>query len=314
LRFESLSETLYRVVGSTYKHVNDLAVLEYPRRMYRRSIDVVVKLRDGKLSLLKVTDDVENLSKQDVQELRSIASALSSGALIIANYMDGVKLLDEVAYETCGVRVVNVNTLERVLSGEANIYIYQSGDMFKVRINRDAMRRKRVKKGLSLGELACKLKVTRRTVYEYERGYIEPTISKAEKLVELLGEDILEPIDIFEQPKVPRRTVENVIFDSKEEEELARKLRERNFNVVHARKTTVDMIGSRVDKKILLVVRHGKESLESLELKSINSKKLARITGSESYIVVDNRKVKEDLEGMGIEVYTQGEVVELLNS
>ncbi len=313
LRFESLSERLYRVIGSIYRYVDDLVVLEYPKRLHRRSIDAVVKLRSGKLVLLKISDDVEGLSKQDIHELRDIAAALNSGALVVANYMGGIELLDEVAYEVHNVRVVNVNTLEKVLSGEANVYIYQDGDMFKVKINKEVMRRRRVEKGLSLGQIAYKLKVTRRTVYEYEKGYIEPTISKAEKLVEILGEDILEPIDIFENPKAPRRTTENPVFDSKEEEELARKLRERSFNVVHAKKTTVDIVGSRVDRKILLVIRHGRESLESLELKSINSKKLARISNTENYVVVDDRKVKEDLEGRGIEVYTQSEVMELLN-
>jgi putative transcriptional regulator len=313
LRFESLSDTLYRVIGSIYKHVEDLAVLEYPRKPHRRSIDVVTKLRDGRLVLLKVMDDVEGLSKQDVQELREIASALGSGALVVANSMGGVELLDEVAYEAHNIRVVNVNTLERVLSGKANVYIYQCGDMFKVKINREAMKRRRIEKGLSLGELAYRLRVTRRTVYEYERGYIEPTIGKAEKLVEILGEDILEPVDIFDSPKAGRRGLEPTSFDSKEEEELARKLMERNFSIVHARRTTVDIVGSRADERVLLVIRHGKESLESLELKSINSMRLARVSGTKHYVVVDDRRVKEGLEGRGIEVYTQGEVIELLN-
>jgi hypothetical protein len=41
--------------------------------------------------------------------------------------------------------------------------------------------------------------------------------------------------------------------------------------------------------------------------------RLARVSGTKHYVVVDDRRVKEDLEGRGIEVYTQGEVIELLN-
>jgi putative transcriptional regulator len=309
-----LSEALYKVIGSIYKYVDDLVVLEYPRRLHRRSIDVATRLRDGRLVLLKVADDVENLSRQDVRELRDVALALSSGALVVANYTGGLEFVDEVAYEVCGVKAVNVNTLERVLAGEANVYIYQSGDMFKVKIDEEAMRRRRVEKGLSLGELAQRIRVSRRTVYEYERGYIEPTIDKAEKLVELLGEEILASVDIFESPKTSKHSVEEAAFDSREEEDLARRLMERNFRVVHAKKTTVDIVGSRADKKILLVVRHGRESFEGLKLKSMNSRRLARILNTENYVVVDDRVVKKDLEGEGIEAYTKNEVVELLNS
>jgi len=311
--FEVLSETLYRVIGSIYRYVDDLVVLEYPRSLHRRSIDVATRLKDGRLTLLKIADDVKSLSKQDVRELRDIASALGSGALVIANFTGGLELVDEVAYDVCGVKAVNVNTLEKVLSGEANVYIYQSGDMFKVRIDGEAMKRRRIEKRLSLGELAQRIRVSRRTVYEYERGYIEPTIDKAEKLVELLGGGVLASVDLFEHLEAGKQSTD-IAFDSREEEELARKLSEMNFRVVHAKKTAVDIVGSRADKKVLLVVRHGRESLEGLKLKSINSRRLARISNTESYVVVDDKMVKKDLEGEGVEAYTKSEVVELFNS
>jgi hypothetical protein len=46
----------------------------------------------------------------------------------------------------------------------------------------------------------------------------------------------------------------------------------------------------------------------------MNSRRLARILNTENYVVVDDRVVKKDLEGEGIEAYTKNEVAELLNS
>jgi len=307
------TETLYRVIGSIYKYVEDLAVLEYPRRLYRRSIDIAVKLRDGRLAFIKVTDNTDNISKQDVQELRSVASTLGAGAVIVAEYMGDRELLDDIAYELYNVKVVNVNTLEGVFSGRTAIYVYQSGDLLKVRIDGEAVRRRRLEEGLSLGEVAYRLGVTRRTVYEYERGSIEPTIDKAEKLVRLLGDEILAPIDIFECTAPSKtKTLEADDFDSEEERLLAKSLAESNFNVVHAKRTTVDIVGAKKERRLLLVVRHGKESFESFRLKALNSRKLARIASTENYVVVKEREAKRELEGEGLKVVTLPEVRELL--
>lgn len=308
------TETLYRVIGAIYRHVDDLVVLEYPRRLSRRSIDVVVKLGDGRIAFLKVTDDTGNLSKYDVQELRDIASTLNAGALIVANYMNNREIVDDVAYELHGVKVVNVNTLEGVFSGETQIYVYQSGDTFKVRIDGETLRRRRLEEGLSLGDVAYRIGVTRRTVYEYERGYIEPSLDKAEKLVQLLGEEILVPVDLFECPPGRKRELMELNLDSEEEKTLARKLYDRNFNVVHAKRTTVDLVGAKTKRRILLVISHGRESFESLKLKSLNSRKLARLTNSENYIVVDSREVKRELEKEELEVYNMSEFEELIEA
>ncbi|MCS7107495.1 MAG: helix-turn-helix domain-containing protein [Acidilobaceae archaeon] len=301
-------DTLYRTIGSVYDNVSGFVVLEYPRSSSRRSIDVMARLKDGRISLLKVLDDLSRLSRAEAEELKSVASALRASSLVIAEEAGGRELLDEVVYEKHGVMVLTPSSLEKVLENE-KIYVYQSGDTLKVKINSEELRRRRNEMDMSLGQVAQALRVSRKTVYEYERGTMDPSIERGEKLVEMFGEEILKAVDVFAEEKGERRPEQ---LDTSGEIVIANALLSMGFKVAHARRTAFDIIGKREETGVSLVIEHGKESLSSFLAKYYNSMKVSRVTKSEVFAVVENRESALKLKREGVEALTKEEVIELI--
>ncbi|MCE4602359.1 MAG: helix-turn-helix domain-containing protein [Desulfurococcales archaeon] len=301
-------EYFYRVLSTLYKYASELAVLEYPRSIEKRSLDMALKLSDGTVILVKVIEDLDMLSKREAGELALIASTLGVPAIIVADKKGGVDLVDGVVFEKHGVRVVTLRTLEDYLSGSEKPFIYQSKDMFKVRIDPGKMRERRLEMGLSLGDLALFLGTSRRAVYEYERGGIEPTVEKGEKLVEMLGEDILKPIELTEPLKAPKRSLD---YDTELERSIAERLTDMGYRVYHAKRTVSDIGGSRRgEARIMIAVRHRRESDTRMVEKASYLERLCSVTEAEAIVVVDDTRMAKKMEGEGLRAYTLNDFIE----
>lgn len=303
-------DILYRVLATLYRYADSIAVIEHPRSIKMRSIDIAVKLRDGRRLIVKVAYDLEDIPKSEIRELLSLASLLDLSPLIIAAEKGGEPLLDGVAYEKGGVRAVTVGTLENVLSGEELVFIRVEKSHFTVSIDGETLRKRRTELNLSLGDLAAMLGVSRRTVYEYERGGMEPTLEKAEILIKILGEDIAKPIDLF-SPAKRLKHKENV-FDTIVEEKLARKLREIGYKIVHVKRTTFDIAARKGEREMAIVVEHPSRSASLLD-KVYYLNKLANTVGiSERYVIVETPRVEKILEKEGYEALKPEDFIELV--
>jgi len=308
-----LKEFFYRVLGLLYRYADEIAVLEYPRRMERRSIDLAVQLRDGRKLLVKVAIDASQVPRSEVVELVSLAGIMGVAPLIVAQYKGGEPLIEGVVYDRGGVKAVNLETLDNVLSGREQVFIYEGRDSFRVSIDPEKLREKRLEKGLSLGDLALILGVSRKAAYEYEKGAIEPSLEKAEKLVGIFGEDIVRPVDLFEPPREVPRGMPS--YDSRIEEEAAQALEAGGFRVVHARRTVVDLGCSSPsdDEKMLFVVEHPREKPARTQEKIAYLDRLSNVMGVDERIaIVSTREKARMFEREGIRAVTVDELRELV--
>ncbi len=312
MRIDS-KDVLYRSLAILYRYAKDLAVLEYPRSMDRRSIDLVVSLKDGRKALIKVTADAADIPKSEIAELSNLSASMGAAPLIVAKTRHGEELLPGVAYDKSGVNLVSPDTIEGVLSGKDPVYIYESRESFRVKIDPARMREKRINSGLSLGDLALYMKTSRKAVYEYEKGKMDPSIEKAQILIKILGDDIVREYDIFESSKKPQFTRKKS-YDSEIEAKIAEVLAREGYMVVHAKKTVMDLGGSKDEEKIVIVVRHPRESSKSLLEKCAYLSRMASIIGVEKKLaIVDSPSIAKDLEHEGVDVITPGDIEELLN-
>lgn len=305
-------ELFYRVLALLYSYAREAVVVEWPKNVEKRSVDLVVKLKDGRLVLVKATYDASNLSRREVQELRGLATALRASPLVVASKLQGEELLSYVVYEKQGVRIVNYETLREAVAGRGEIYVYGSKDQLKVSIDPEALRTKRVEKRLSLGDLAMALGVSRKTVYEYERGSIEPTLEKAEKLVDMLGPEVLKPIDIFEEAGSGVQGQQPGGFrDDDLASRIAVMLASVGFRVAQTKRTSVDVAaGGREDERMLFVVKHRRESLSTLVERHEASEKISRVVEGEYYVVAGSDEARR-LRGE-IDVVTPEEVKDIV--
>ncbi len=304
-------EVLYRVLAILYRYAEEIAVLEHPRSIERRSVDLAVKLRDGRRVLVKVAYDIDNIPRTELQELSALSTTLGVPPLIVALAKSGEPLLEGVVYEKSGIKAVSPETLDDVLSGRELAYIKMEKDSFTLNVDGEIMRRKRLEKNLSLGDLALLVGVSRRTIYEYEKGTMEPSIEKAEKLIKILGEEIAKPIDIFSLSKVkpPRRSSR---YDTIVERSIGDILREQGYRVAHVKRTVVDIAAGKDDKDIVILVEHPGKS-GSLADKAYYLTRLTKTIGiEEKYIVVETKKAETVLRKEGYETIKMEELVKKL--
>jgi len=184
--------------------------------------------------------------------------------------------------------------------------------MLKVRIRGEELRKKRLERGFSLGDVASMLGVSRKSVYEYEKGTIEPTVERAERLIRVFGLDILEPIDIFESPRKVQAEISDDEFDVPEEAELAQLLSSMGFMIAHARRTSIDLGVSRGDLRALIVTRRRRESIVNLMERIAKSYRFSSVIKSELLIVVEGEDEARVLKSESLEPMTVREAVERL--
>ncbi len=168
-----------------------------------------------------------------------------------------------------------------------------------MRLDAGRLREERERRGLSLGGLAGLIGVSRRSIYEYERSGMDIVLDKALRILDVLGEDVFQPIDVF-RVEEPRSEVENV--DEEGEKRLAKELLGAGGVVVHAKRTVVDLAARLGDRASLIVYEHRGEDARMVLRRGEEAARVARVTSSEAIAVVESREAARELEAMGFEV------------
>lgn len=144
----------------------------------------------GKL-ILKISADSSAIPRSHIIDLLVMYKVFNAKPILVGESRNNEELHDGVLYEQYGVPQLNPNTFSELIRGKP-ILMKNEGGVIKVKINGQLLRRMRLKHGLSLGQLAELLSVSRKAVYEYERGTIDVSLEKAQILIELFGEEIVE--------------------------------------------------------------------------------------------------------------------------
>ncbi|MGC9209662.1 MAG: helix-turn-helix domain-containing protein [Acidilobus sp.] len=300
------------------KSISDAEVLEYPNSQSQRTIDVAIRVVGKGSVIVKVARDAAEVGKSEREELKRISAAVGVNAFIVAETKYGQGLIEGVIYDVEGVKVVNINTIINAIQGEDYPVIFEDKDGFKIKIDGELLRTLRLKKGYSLGQAAERLKVSRKTVYDYERGAVKPTIDVAERIIKEFGEDIAKPIDIFNnQDDVLTTRVSNLEgspADSSFEGMIVERLRTLGWKFTHAKRAPLDIAASKNNVKVLLTIPHPNEARKLMTNRAENMVKLAKALMCDSYLVVDRSQKAEAKRVLGEpeKVLTVDELSDLL--
>lgn len=141
-----------------------------------------------------------------------VLSMVHNATPIVITPMISDRILSEgVAYERAGVWFVSFATFIKALKGEMPKYVLKRGK-FVGEIRGDALKCKRLERSLSLRDVAELIGVSRKAVYEYERGSMEVTERVAKRLEEAFGSEILKRIDILNPPVESARKVSFMVL------------------------------------------------------------------------------------------------------
>ena len=250
------------------------------------SSDSVVKSKIGEIFAILAEINASRIKREKVGILNILARSIGAKALIISNKVNTEKLLEDVVYERHGTPVVSPETLIKILEGE-KIFIKKSKSHFVVKINPKKLREARIKSGMSVGALANELGVSKKSVYDYETKEIRVSVDIAAKLVELYGEDVLEPIDFSE--------FEGVIVSADPHTNIEEGLLAISDEAYHVPKGNVHVGGELNDIEFMVATPHSdKDNLEWFsELSTIVERKS---------VLVGFPDIPKEVEGAPVEV------------
>ncbi|MEM0232641.1 MAG: helix-turn-helix domain-containing protein [Candidatus Nezhaarchaeales archaeon] len=234
----------------------------------RSSINIVARSGDS-LVLIKALNDVNELKGCCTLEIKRAGYALRATPLIVGEKEGAHDIDREVVYEKQGVYIVHPDALREHFEGKKH-YVYYKGGRLYVRIDGKKLREKREKIGLSLGDLANLVGVSRKAIYEYEKDEIDATIDVASKLYEVLsmyvGEEealkVFKPVDILSDVMVAevkeseRRPIISRSRRWRLQEEVASKLLRLGFSIFRFKDAPFNLIAKKNGErgKVILIL------------------------------------------------------------
>ncbi len=254
-----------------------------------RCFDIVAR-KDDVVVLIKVLYNVDSLKSDMVREMKLIAKVLKASPIVVGEKFKQDFLERGVVYTRYGIPVINVATLYDIVVEGIYPLVYSAPGGYYVKIDSEKFRKRREELGLSIGEIASRIGVSRRAAKKYEEG-VDVSLENAIKLEEILGGDIVEEINVFEfEIDVDGSVNENY---EGEEAEIVEQLKCIGVKILPVKHAPFDMLTIAEEEHILTGVKQVREIEKRA---SIIGRVSEVLSTSAAYIV--ERRVKTEVGGV----------------
>jgi len=163
------------------------------------SFDLAAR-RDATLLLIKVLKNIDALDAEEARRLLELGGLFPAIVLVIGRTSGAAELDPGVVYTRYGVPIITDETLQEYLEKALPPFLYASPGGTFARIDGERLRLLRLERELSLGTLASIAGVSRRAIQLYEEG-AGAEESVIDRIEAYLGEPIVRPIELFENPR-----------------------------------------------------------------------------------------------------------------
>ena len=248
--------------------------------------------RETQLVLVKVQPNIGNIYENDADELKSLARFFSGASLFVSERNRKKPLENDTVYSRYGVSIVTSRTLEDSISGDTRPLIEAGPGGYYVRIDGEAIRKKRIKKGFSIGKMAEILGVSRRTLYGYERGMAKASVSTACRLGWAWGIPVVKPVDIFDNHKKIEgfiATAKRLIGTNQFLQFVVKKLSLFNLVVFQVSRAPFDFVAKCPDHKTPLLGGVACEKELDLDARSEEIASVGKVLDARAIFVADKK-------------------------
>jgi putative transcriptional regulator len=248
--------------------------------------------KDGVLILVKAQSDIDNLSLGDSLELKAISESVSAASLLVGERAREKPLEDDTVYSRYEISAVTPKTFESVIVGKIYPLIHAGPGGYCVEIHSDAIKKRRQELGLSVGEMAEMIGISRRTLYGYERGMAKASVAAAYNLIYILGFPVAKPINVFEKSTEQRKcflsAAKSAIIKSKLLQKIFRKF--TRYHITTVKKAPFDFVISVPEEKMKIIggVANSKEQELSRRVDEILS--VSRVIKAHPILVTEEGK------------------------
>lgn len=262
------------------------------RNLRSTCFDIVAR-KGLNLLLLKMHENIDALKEDTGKELKILSRMLSASPIVIGNRTRKEIVEESFVYERQGLPAINIETFEHFIA--ENIFpliLARRGGLY-VKIDGEILKRERDKREMSFGDLANRVGVSRRTIYEYERGCMDSTLETALKLEGVLDTPIAVPINftswLVEEEEIPEQEAEDELH-----EEVRRTLCALGLKVVLAKKAPFDALtADQTDQQKVVITGLGYVQDKRIEHRIISVEKVSQVAQKYAMFVTDKSKIKK---------------------
>lgn len=169
--------------------------ISYPKG--ERAVDYVTVMSEDKV-LVKVSKRLSSKSRS-FQELKSLSRDLSVNAVIVAEKFNNENLIEDVMLIRNRIGIIARRTLSSLAKG-GKVLVYEFNGRYYIKVQGSALRELRLRRNLSVYELATMVGVSPKTLRKYEESEIDMSVEKAFKFIEIFGDDfenVVREVDVF---------------------------------------------------------------------------------------------------------------------
>jgi len=256
----------------------------------------IIARRDNSLLIIKVLTNIDAMTQDVAEELRTLSTLLKGSPLLIGQRSGLGQLEEDVVYDRFGIQAIAYETFKNHLLEGMPLEVYAAPGGLYVNLDREKIKNIRQEQNISLGSFARSLKVSRRTVQMYEEG-MNASVEVALRIENLLGTDVTVPIDIFQRKiqvkKLKKSSIELLVFQDFQREVFSI-LEQVGYKVIPMERCPFEAV-SQDKKKILLtcVDRYDKKLLKKARVVS----SISNITEKHAVIIPDKDVHKTNIEG-----------------
>lgn len=250
---------------------------------------------------IKISLIIDNAETNTLEELNRICPFLKCTPLIIGEKTRKRHLQDGVVHTRGSIPAITLETLRLLL--EERIYpliVAKKGGIYAI-VNGQKLKEAREALHFSRGDVAEEIGLSRRAVYEYERGTISPTIDVALRLEKLLKANLIEPINLLKPDSASEASVTTSEGVGKQTQ-LAKKslaiLSRLGFHSTLTHDAPFDMLTSLHKHVLLSYLKHPLERFDEERLLFLAN--LADVLDEEPAIIASDRPSVETLNGIPV--------------
>ncbi len=256
-----------------------------------------VARKEKQIVFVKIHPNIGNVYENDARGLAALANFLSGSSIIICDKARSKPLEDDTVYSRYGVGVLTLKTLEDTLLNGMSPLIEAGPGGYYVELDGEAIRKKRMDKGLSIGKMAEIMSVSRRTLYGYERGMAKASVSVAYKIEWVLGKPVVKPIDIFQYPEEVEgffAAAKRIISESRFLQCVIRKLLQFNFAVFQPRRAPFDFVAKNPKGGVSLLGAIVNERDQNFEVRSEELISVGKVVDAQPVVVAESGEFSVD--------------------
>ncbi len=192
---------------------------DYDYSEYKGCFDIIAKRSE--ILLLKVLENVDSLQKEQAANMKILARSLFASPAVVGLHTRRENLYDDIVYDRFDIPTFTPQTLENILVRDSWPLIYRfKGGLF-AEVDSEKLREGRENLGLSQSQLAKKVKINKKSVYEHEKRKMLLRLDTAKRLERLIGK-ITNPISFWETEFSEEKSTPLTRFEREISEDLKR--------------------------------------------------------------------------------------------